>query len=49
MWYKGKPVLPGFPGQRSVCFLAKLPTQESMKKKRKEKKVLEMKRGGEMR
>ena len=41
-----KPVLSGFSGQRSVCFLAKFTTQESEKMKNK---VLETKRGSEMR
>lgn len=30
-----KPVSPGFSGQRSVCFPAKLPTQESEKRKKR--------------
>lgn len=33
-----KPVLPGFSGQRSACFLAKLSTQESEKWGRKKKR-----------
>jgi len=42
-----KPVLPGFAGQRSLCFLAKLPTQEYDKRKKNYKQSGMVRRGKE--